>query len=40
VILEDRILLTSSWSDQRSSTDIISKSIFFIDILPPDVSGF
>src|SRR5450631_2574102 len=38
VILADRIRLTCSWSDQRSSTDIASRSIFFIDILRPYIS--
>src|SRR5437763_14094782 len=33
VILADNILLASSWRDQRSSTDIVSRSTFFIDML-------
>src|SRR5882724_496547 len=36
----DRILLICSWSDQRSSTDIVSRSIFFIDMLRPYISSF
>src|SRR5882672_2301808 len=35
VILADRILLILSWSDHRSSRDIASRSIFFIDISRP-----
>src|SRR5450755_2829360 len=38
VILADRIRLTCSWSDQRSSTVIASRSIFFIDILRPYIT--
>src|SRR3977135_1752244 len=39
-ILADRILLIFSWSDQRSSIDIASRSIFFIDILWPYIFSF
>src|ERR1700751_2147251 len=40
VIRTDNIWLIGSWSDQRSSNGIASKSIFFIDIRQPFIWDF